>query len=96
LSDPKQATLLPLDDVLARINEEQTNKTKRLLSDLSSKRRSRQRKPIMVVNSGHPPRTMLPKLNIIMNSAESVMPQAGITAPTNDTLAQNIVYSGIY
>lgn len=57
-------TVVPIDVMLKRIAEEQTNKTKKLLSDLNSKRRTRQRKPIMVVNSGNPPRTMLPKLSI--------------------------------
>ncbi len=62
-NSPSKATILPIEAVLQQINEEQTNKTKKLLSDLNSKRRTRNRKPIMVVNSAHnPPRTMLPKL----------------------------------
>jgi len=36
-----------------QLNEEQTSKTKKLLSDLNSKRRSRQRKQIMVVNTSN-------------------------------------------
>jgi hypothetical protein len=63
-SNPSATTVLPLETVLQRITEEQSNKTKKLLSDLSTKRRSRQRK-IMVVNTGNPPRNMLPKLNLI-------------------------------
>jgi hypothetical protein len=65
-NSPSKATILPIETVLQQINEEQTNKTKKLLSDLNSKRRTRNRKPIMVVNSSHnPQRTMLPKLNLL-------------------------------
>jgi hypothetical protein len=55
--------MVPLDAVLQRLNEEQVLKTKKLLSDLNSRRRSRQRKPIMVVGE---PRLMLPKHNLMV------------------------------
>lgn len=91
---PKQATILPLEQVLQRINEEQTNKTKKLLSDLSSKRRSRQRKPIMVVNTSHPPRTMLPKINLI-NGQQIFLAPSNVDQPQTDIAPQqNIVFSG--
>ncbi len=74
IASPSQATVMPLNEVLQRLNEEQTNKTKKLLSDLSSKRRTRQRKPIMVVNSGHTqPRHMLPKMNHIINGQSIII-----------------------
>jgi len=56
------------------LNEEQTSKTKKLLSDLNSKRRSRQRKQIMVVNTSNnqSPRNglgmmLMPNLNLNMD-----------------------------
>lgn len=89
MSASNQGAIIPLDTVLARISEEQANKTKLILSDLGSKRRSRQRKPVMVVNSGHSPRAMLPKLNI-MNALNSA-PESIIN---DSAVAQNIVFSG--
>lgn len=102
-SSKQQATILPLETVLQRLNEEQTNKTKKLLSDLNSKRRSRQRKPIMVVNTSHAPRTMLPKLNISNNQQLFLNPsnsEATYSAQENQPQQQhqqqqqNIVFSG--
>lgn len=90
-SSSNQSTILPLETVLASISEEQTKKTKLILSDLGSKRRSRQRKPVMVVNSGNSPKLMLPKLNINnLNTCEKIS-----TNGVSETLmSQNIVFSG--
>ena len=63
--------ILPLDTVLQRLNEvEQSNKTRKLLSDLNStKKRSRHRKQIMVVNTSNNNSSLrnvlMPKLNLI-------------------------------
>jgi hypothetical protein len=56
--------IVPIDTVLQQINDEQALKTKKLLSDLTSKRRTRQqRKPMMMVNSsGQPGRNIAPLL----------------------------------
>lgn len=109
MTAPGQGTILSLDTMLAKISEDQANKAKLILSDLGAKRRSRQqRKPVMVVNSGHSPRSMFPKINIINainttsnnNSANNTNPNNNLdssTANNNNTdpsLCQNIVFSG--
>jgi hypothetical protein len=88
-------TIIPVETVLQRINEDQTNKTKILLSDLNTKRRSRTRKPIMVVNnSHHPPRNVLPKLtlsngqfikpiNVELNNSTNINNNINIQSPYN-------------
>jgi len=58
---------------LKQFNEEQNNKTKKLLSDLNTKRRSRQRKSIIVVNTGNPPRNIVPKLNFNNEHISSIV-----------------------
>ena len=86
-------TIVPVEAVLQRISEDQTNKTKILLSDLNTKRRSRTRKPIMVVNNG-PIRNVLPKLtlsngqfikpiNVDLNSSTNVNNNINIQSPHN-------------
>lgn len=73
LNNSTQSTthILPLDTVLQRLNEvEQSNKTRKLLSDLNStKKRSRHRKQIMVVNTSNNNSSLrnvlMPKLNFI-------------------------------
>lgn len=98
MTTPNQGAILTLDTVLAKINEDQMNKAKLMLSDLGSKRRSRQRKPVMVVNSGHSPRSLFPKINIINainnnnNSDSSFIPTS--TAANEQNHCQNIVFSG--
>ncbi len=88
-------TIIPVETVLQRINEDQTNKTKILLSDLNTKRRSRTRKPIMIVNNGyHPPRNVLPKLtlsngqfikpiNVELGSSTNVNANINLQSPHN-------------
>lgn len=78
----KQAIAVPIENVLQTLNEQQANKTRKLLADLP-KRRSRQRKPIMVVNSSHSQRPMLPKINLNNLNNESETPGQ-----------PNIVFSG--
>ncbi len=105
---PNLATILPLDDVLQKISEQQANKTKKLLSDLSnSKRRSRQRRPIMIVNNSQT-RTnqlILPKLSIngqtvIINQIQSQQQQQNNELQNqtilndNNIQSSNIVFSG--
>lgn len=81
----KQAISVPIENVLHTLNEQQANKTRKLLADLP-KRRSRQRKPIMVVNSSHSQRPMLPKINLNqINQGASETEASG---------QQNIVFSG--
>jgi len=83
--------ILPLDTVLQRLNEEQANKTRKLLSDLNStKRRTRYRKQIMVVNTSNSSASstrnvLLPKLNFLSHN--------DIT-DNNNPQQQNIVLSG--
>lgn len=93
-------------------SDEQTSKTKKLLSDLSSKaRRNRQRKQVMVVNTSnnHSPRNgLLPKLNLNMDLNQiscqlNISPQSSSnnSNSVNETAGGNtastqIVCSGIY
>lgn len=77
-----------------RVSEEQANKTKKLLSDLSTKRRSRPRKQIMVVNTSK----QLPKLNLNMDLNQlagqlNISPQSSNSINDNPA-PQNIVFSG--
>lgn len=66
LASPNRATVVPIEEMLQRVNEDQQNRAKQLLSDLNNaKKRNRQRKPIMVVNTGPsqlPRHLLLPKL----------------------------------
>lgn len=78
----KQTIAVPIENVLQTLNEQQANKTRKLLADLP-KRRSRQRKPIMVVNTSHSQRPMLPKINLNQ-----------MTSETEASVQQNIVFSG--
>ncbi len=86
--------IVPLDTVLQRLNDEQSTKTRKLLSDLSStKRRSRTRKQIMVVNTSSNNASMrnviLPKLNFLNGQQISLDLSTG-----ENNQQQNIVLSG--
>jgi hypothetical protein len=72
-----------VEHVLKQFNEEQNNKTKKLLSDLNTKRRSRQRKSIMVVNTGIPPRNIVPKLNFNNLTSEQITSINNLTEGNN-------------
>ena len=93
-TDPIIKTVVATTDSIQQIrSEEQANKTKKLMSDLSLKRRSRPRKQIMIVNTSK----QLPKLNLNMDlnqlsSQLNISPQSSNSV--NDNSAQNIVFSG--
>jgi hypothetical protein len=90
-------------NALKQFSEEQNNKTKKLLSDLNTKRRSRQRKSIIVVNTGNPPRNIVPKLNFnlgnehilsLTNNIENNMNNLGVTnvnSPSSGILSPSII-----
>ncbi len=99
------APLPTIDAALVRlISQEQNSKTQKLLSDLNSKKRSRQRKQIMVVgNVGVNKHSPLPKLSLNMDFNQlscqlNISPQSSNNSnSTNEAFAnatQNIVYSG--
>ena len=90
-----------METALKQFTEEQNNKTKKLLSDLNTKRRSRQRKSIVVVNTGIPPRNIVPKLNfnlanseqINSASAENMSKTLPNTAPATNPTSNSILAS---
>lgn len=96
----------PLDAALVRLNSQEHNSTtQKLLSDLNSKKRSRQRKQVMVVgNVGGNKHSPLPKLNLNMDFNQlscqlNISPQSSNNSnnSTYETFAitqQNIVCSG--
>lgn len=96
----------PLDAAPVRLNgQEHNSTTQKLLSDLNSKKRSRQRKQIMVVgNVGGNKHSPLPKLNLNMDFNQlscqlNISPQSSnnsnnSTYETFATTQQNIVCSG--
>ncbi|CAF0748523.1 unnamed protein product [Brachionus calyciflorus] len=92
-SSIKQAVSIPIENVIQSLNEQQTNKTKKLLSDLP-KRRTRQRKPIMVVNSSHSQRPMLPKLNL-HNESDQPGQQNVIFSGPMAAIARQIVNNSV-
>ncbi len=85
---------------LKNYNEEQNNKTKKLLSDLNTKRRSRQRKSIIVVNTGNPPRNIVPKLNFnnervvsMTNNIENITNTNNVNSSISGILSPGIILS---
>ena len=94
-----KATILPFETVLQRLTEEQNNKTKKLLSDLNSKRRPRPRKQLMVVNNSNSNNQtrniILPKFNF-MNGQQFIVNVDRNNSPEINTqgLQKNIVLSG--
>ena len=81
---------IPAEHVLTKqFNEEQNNKNKKLLSELNMKRRSRQRKTIMVVNTGNSQRSGLLSPNVVAPQLANGMNSESI----NNNQQQNIIYS---
>jgi len=79
---------LVTDNDFQRQTDEQSNNTRKLLSDLSCKRRSRQRKQIMVVNTSNSRMPSKPSsaVNSLQQQQQAFVNEAG--------QQQNIVYSG--
>ena len=94
------AVVMPMEAMLQRISEEQANKTKLLLSDLNAKtRKSRQRKPIMVVNGSSSasssvshhlmPRTVLPKLDgLLVTPATTAATTTPVFVKPNESIGR--------